>query len=88
MPDYSKIAEDITNNLNCFGFDYEKFCVAMSREHRTLQQSFTRMCFEWIKHCASEDYPFDERNCATHVKCKAVVDSMSKDPAWDHFPFI
>lgn len=88
MTDYNKIAGDITNDLNRFGFDYKQFCEAMSREHRTLQQSFTRLCFEWILHCSKDEYRTDDRNAASHVKCKAVVDTMSKDPAWNFFPFI
>ena len=74
--------------LNSFSFDPEEFCKEFTKEHRTLQQNFTRLCIEWIKTCASDDYRHDERNRASHVKCKYIVETMSKDPAWDFLPYI
>lgn len=88
MSDMKKEAQEVSNMLNSLGFIPEKFCAEMKRDHRTLQQNFTRLCFEWIKTCASDDYAHDERNRASHVKCKAIVDTMSSDPAWDFLPYI
>lgn len=34
----------------------------MSMQHRTLQQSFTRLCLKWIEHVASPEYRTDPRN--------------------------
>ncbi len=31
-----------------YGVNADKFAEYMSREHRTLQQSFTRLCMEWF----------------------------------------
>lgn len=45
----------------------------MSTEHRTLQQSFTRLCIEWIKYVASDEYRFDGRNEENHKVCKEIV---------------
>lgn len=81
-------AEAVSNMLNSMGFNPELFCEEMKKDHRTLQQNFTRLCLEWIKTCASEDYAHDDRNRASHVKCKAIVDTMSTDPAWDFLPYI
>lgn len=88
MASMKQNAHDVSNMLNSLGFVPELFCAEMVRDHRTIQQNFTRLCFEWIKTCASDDYPHDERNRASHVKCKAIVDTMSTDPAWDFIPYI
>ena len=81
-------ATKVASMVNDFGFKPEEFCECMTTEHRTLQQNFTRLCLEWIKTCARDDYRHDERNRASHVKCKAIVDAMSNDPAWDFIPYI
>ena len=88
MPKFDPKVQEVSDMLNNFSFDREGFCEDMSREHRTIQQNFTRLCFAWIEKCAREDYAHDERNRASHVKCKAIVDTMSTDPAWDFLPYI
>lgn len=87
----SKVTENVTevsDMLNSFSFDPEEFCKEFTKEHRTIQQNFTRLCIAWIKTCASDDYRHDERNRASHVKSKYIVDTMSKDPAWSYMPYI
>ena len=88
MANMKQNANEVSNMLNSLGFVPELFCEEMKKDHRTIQQNFTRLCFEWIKTCASDDYAHDERNRASHVKCKAIVDTMSTDPAWDFLPYI
>ena len=88
MADMRKKAMEVSDILNSMGFVPELFCAEMAKDHRTIQQNFTRLCFEWIKTCASDEYRHDERNRATYVKCKAIVDTMSTDPAWDFLPYI
>ena len=88
MADMKKDAQVVSNMLNSMGFNPELFCEEMAKDHRTIQQNFTRLCFEWIKKCAKDDYRHDERNRASHVKCKEIVETMSKDPAWDFLPYI
>ncbi len=56
----------------------DEFIKAMSREHRTLQQSFTRLVFLWIEHCATDEYRHDLRNEATHRVSKQLVELFSK----------
>lgn len=63
----------VSTMLNSFGFDYKAFCMFMTGEHRTLQQSFTRLCVEWLKTCASDEYYFDGRNEASHEVAKRMV---------------
>lgn len=77
-------ADVISAMLNIFGFDYRGFCEAMEREHRTLQQSFTRLCVEWLMTCASENYQYDERNEASHTVAKQMMDSVKEA----HLPMI
>ena len=81
-------AQMVSNMLNAMGFNRIEFCNELEKDHRTIQQNFTRLCFEWIKHCASDEYRHDDRNRASHVKCKAIVDAMKSDPAWDYLPYI
>lgn len=78
----------VSDMVNSMSFIPEEFCMHMAYEHRTIQQNFTRLCLEWIKTCASDDYRHDDRNRASHVKCKEIVETMSKDPAWDFLPYI
>jgi len=60
--DAKELAEIITNHLNTFGDKSEAFNDAMSRQHRTLQQNFTRLCLKWLEHVASDEYSTDGRN--------------------------
>jgi len=60
--DAKELAEIITNHLNTFGDKSEAFNDAMSRQHRTLQQNFTRRSLKWLEHVASDEYSTDGRN--------------------------
>ena len=73
--------------LNSLSFDPEDFCKEFTKEHRTIQQSFTRLCIHWLCTCASDDYRFDGRNEASHQIAKALIDSQDADFIGD-IPFI
>lgn len=86
MKDWQKIEEAMNN----FSFNAKKTAQEMSvRMHKTLQQSFTKLCFAWIKELATnEGLYFDDRNAASVKACKElyavgkeVIDNAS-------FPFI
>jgi len=65
---------DFVNDMNR---DEEQFLVSMAREHRTLQQSFTGLCFAWIKHCAKMKLnEWDGRNEYSVEKCKEIVEKV------------
>jgi hypothetical protein len=66
----ASIMGDFVNN---YGVNMKEFCQRMCRQHRTLQQTFTNLCFEWIKTCASKDYSYDGRNEASHIVCQHIV---------------
>lgn len=72
-------AEQVAGMLNVFGFDNDGFCDAMCRQHRTLQQNFTRLCIAWLATCASDDYRYDGRNEASHEVAKALINSQDAD---------
>ena len=69
----------VTDMLNSFTFDYDGFCKQMCQEHRTLQQSFTRLCVHWLSTCASDEYRYDGRNEASHEIAKAIIESQDAD---------
>jgi hypothetical protein len=66
----------ITDLVNNFGFDSEKFNKMMSNEHRTLQQSFTRLCLKWLEHVSNEEYRTDLRNESSKEISKEIVESF------------
>ena len=69
----------VSDMLNNMSFDPEGFCKEMTKEHRTLQQSFTRLCIEWLCTCASDEYRYDGRNEASHIIAKALIESQDAD---------
>jgi hypothetical protein len=62
MKDTKEIVNEITDYVNTFNNKEQEFCKAMSAEHRTLQQSFTKLCLSWLEHCAGSEYRTDGRN--------------------------
>lgn len=68
----------LSDFVNDMTRDEEQFLVSMAREHRTLQQSFTGLCFAWIKKCAekAESGDFDLRNEYSVKKCKEIVEAV------------
>lgn len=60
-----ELAGKITDLVNYSGGQgQEAFLEQMSREHRTLQQSFTRLCLQWLEQVAERKGPqfVDDRN--------------------------
>jgi hypothetical protein len=73
-----EITSAITNYLNSFSNKSEAFNQAMSNEHRTLQQTFTKLCLAWIEHVASEEYRVDGRNEASKNTCKDILKGFER----------
>ncbi len=69
-------AEAVTDYLNSFSNKNEEFIDAMNLEHRTLQQSFTRLCLAWLENCSGDNYRFDGRNEASHKISKEVIEGF------------
>jgi hypothetical protein len=82
------LVTEMTDFVNTFNRERnQEFCKTMSREHRTLQQSFTRLCLEWMEYVASDDFRTDPRNMDSHKTCKLLMElyrqHMSKDYSGD-----
>jgi hypothetical protein len=84
-----EVVNNVTDYLNSFSNKNKEFIAEMNREHRTLQQSFTKLCLEWLENCASEEYNFDGRNEASHKIANVMVEgfhdakaTMSKPSEW------
>ena len=80
------LAEAITTELNSFSFNHRDFCEAMGREHRTLQQSFTRMCIHWLRYCSELEH-YDGRN-EMSVRVGKIVAKALDDADIDNVPMI
>ena len=73
-----KIVADLAKLVNSMSFKPDYFIGAMSREHRTLQQSFTKLCLQWLEHVASDKYRYDGRNEDSHELCKDLITTYKK----------
>lgn len=82
------LAKLCTRAVNSFSFRYKEFCKAMSLEHRTLQQSFTRLCIEWLRFCADlEDWQTDPRNEAS-VRASRIIKKALEDAEIGNLPLV
>ena len=74
MSDAKKIVSNLTEYVNTFGDVHTEFIKNMETEHRTLQQSFTKLCLKWIEHVGSSEYRFDDRNKQSHETCRLMLE--------------
>lgn len=70
-----KLAHDVASAINNFSFSNTAFAEEMGREHRTLQQSFTRLCMEWICYLAQVEH-YDARNEDSVKLAKEIVSKV------------
>lgn len=73
-----ELAYQMSNFVNNFNSNHEEFISEMGKDHRTLQQSFTRLCFKWIEFVGSDDYRHDLRNQDSHKICKRIVEHFKE----------
>lgn len=85
--DGKDVAELMTKFVNSFSIDEKNFIEKMGGEHRTLQQSFTKLCWLWFVKMAELGSAgrFDDRNKASVELAQKVVQAF-KDEAY--FPMI
>ena len=79
MEQFSKVtdADLIVDLINNFGFDDKGVANNIIGRHRTLQQSFMRLCLEYIKAQAKVDISWtDARNEATVKLSKRIVEAI------------
>lgn len=72
------LASIVADCINSYSFDYKKFAEAIGTEHRTLQQSFTRLCVRWLEHLSNQQN-FDGRNEASVRLAKTIFCSIPED---------
>jgi len=72
-----EVVNDITDYVNTFS-RRDDFNEIMSMEHRTLQQSFTRLCLRWIEHVSKEEYRTDGRNEQSKDICRKIVNDFKE----------
>ena len=80
-----KLIGDITDHVNTFTSDADTFNVLMSNEHRTLQQSFTKLCLQWLEHCATDEYRTDGRNEGSKKVAKEILEQWRKIPYYESY---
>lgn len=77
-----QLAGQVTDYVNSYSNDKNKqFAKALSREHRTLQQSTLRMMLETIEMMAQDDYPTDGRNESSKQVAKRLMTGFAKEVA-------
>jgi hypothetical protein len=80
-----ELVQEVSDYVNTFNDKGKEFCEAMSCEHRTLQQSFTKLCLQWIEHCASVDYRTDGRNEQSQKIARELLEGFKQKQANDGF---
>jgi hypothetical protein len=85
----SKCAEEIVNDLtdyvNSFNNKSVEFNKYMAHQHRTLQQSFTRLALSWIEYVASDEYRTDARNEDSKAVCMKLMQCFRREMAAEGF---
>lgn len=85
-------ANTMSDFVNSFNVDEQAdlFCDAMTRQHRTLQQSFTKLAMKWIEKIAADDYLTDGRNEKSKEIANRLLENFDGDgfkPS-EHLPMI
>ena len=81
-----KAAEALTDAINSMSWNPKKFGLAVSMQHRTLQQSLMKSFVATIRVMASDNYGYDDRNRSTHEAAKKMIESGILDEIY--LPFI
>lgn len=74
----AELARIISDSVNSYSFDTKGFINQMMNEHRTLQQSFTRICMSWIYALAETPY-YDERNEESVMVARQIKEALGED---------
>ena len=89
--DIKKLVGEITDFVNSYTADELQFVKQMSTEHRTLQQSFTRLVLKWLEYVASDQYRYDDRNSGAHVVARKLITLFKSNEGHNpsqYLPFI
>lgn len=77
---YRDLVDRMVNDCD---FQYKELAEKMANNHPTLQQSFMRMCANFIQRMAEKTY-CDDRNRVSVEYARAIMDNVGEE----HFPFI
>jgi hypothetical protein len=76
------MSRQISDYLNCYGQSRANELVEnLLLEHRTLQQSFTRLCMRWFERLAQDSHGHDLRNEASVELAKKIMALPARDRA-------
>jgi hypothetical protein len=76
-----ELAQAISRYLNVMGDDrLGNLIVELGRDHRTLQQKFTRVCMLWMEHLSKQEN-YDLRNEASVMLARRIMDLPARDRA-------
>ena len=75
-----KVVEAVSDFVNAMSSNTAKFAEEFAKQHRTLQQSFTRLCWVWFVNLSKREQ-FDRRNEASVELAKKIVNQF-KDEAY------
>ena len=83
-----ELAAAMSRYVNGMGNSVEDVVKHLSNEHRTLQQSITKLCVAWLEECAKKQKAgdFDLRNQASVELGQKFVERLKNEERW--MPFI
>lgn len=64
--------EHLSDSINNFGFDKEKFVKEFLVDHRYLQQQVFNLALAIVASCADDSYRYDDRNEYAHTVAKKI----------------
>ena len=74
-----EVAQAVSGLVNSYGNSERKeFIEAMARDHRSLQQSFTRLCVDWFKKLTTQSH--DLRNEESVKLAKELLPILEQHP--------
>lgn len=68
-----RLAMQVENALNDYGFDYATFAASIPQMHPTLQQKLYKLLKECLVVIADDKRRYDDRNRASHEEAKDIV---------------
>jgi len=69
-----EVVRHVSDYFNSFSSKETAFITEMERQHRTLQQSFTKAVLMWLEHLATEDYHVDSRNEGSQTTARKLME--------------
>lgn len=74
-----RLAMQVENALNNYGFDYQAFAASIPYMHPTLQQNLYKLLKECLVVMADDKRRYDDRNRASHEEAKDIVGYLEKN---------